>query len=89
MQIRKINTEQKRDVQQYVDFPFRLYRDCPQWVPSLVSSVEQTLNRRKHPFYRHSTASFFVAESEGQTLGRIAVLGNRNYNSYRQTNVAF
>jgi len=89
MQIRRINTEHRGDVQRYVDFPFQLYRDCPQWVPPLVSSVEHALNRRRHPFYRHSTASFFVAESEGQTLGRIAVMHNRNYNSYRQANVAF
>jgi hypothetical protein len=40
------------------------------------------LNRNKHPFYHHSPAEFFVAESEGQTLGRIAVMDNRNYNKY-------
>ena len=89
MQVRRIDTERKRDVQQFVGFPFRLYEDCSQWVPPLVSGVKHALNRRKHPFYRHSTADFLVAEGEGQTLGRIAVMHNRNYNAYRKTHVAF
>jgi GNAT superfamily N-acetyltransferase len=55
----------------------------------LISSDETELNRRKHPFYNHSKADFFVAESEGQTLGRIGVLCNRIYNAYHRTNVAF
>lgn len=89
MQIRRIDTEQKRDVKQFVAFPFELYRDCALWVPPLVSSVKNELNRRKHPFYHYSTAGFFVAESEGQTVGRIAVMHNRNYNEYRKAKAAF
>jgi len=47
------------------------------------------LNRKKHPFYLHSTAEFLVVESERETLGRIAVMENRNYNRSRNTQMAF
>lgn len=88
MQVRKLDTENVSDVRQFVSFPFELYRFCSQWVPPLVSGVKMELNRRKHPFYSHSKADFFVAESDGQTLGRIGVMYNRNHNIYHRTNVA-
>lgn len=89
MRIRKIDTQHKRDVKQFVGFPFELYRGDPLWVPPLLSSARQILNRHKHPFYRHSTADFFVAESQGQTVGRIAAMQNRRYNAHRGSQAAF
>jgi len=89
VRVHKLDIEKKRDVNRFVNFVFELYRDCPQWVPPLVSAAKNDLDRRKHPFYSHSTADFFVAESDGQTLGRIAVMKNRHHNGYHQTKVAF
>ncbi len=89
MLVRKLDTENREDVGRFVKFPFDLYRFCAQWVPPLVSDVRANLDRRRHPFYRHSEADFFLAESEGQTLGRLAVMYNRNYNTYQRRNVAF
>jgi len=82
MRVCKLDTTRARDVRQFIDFPFELYRDSPQWVPPFLPEMKLVLNRSKHPFYAHSEADFFVAESEGQTLGRIAVMNNRNYNTY-------
>jgi hypothetical protein len=87
--IRKLDTESRRDVEQFVRLPFELYRGCPQWVPPMVSSVRFAMNRRKHPLYQHSTAEFFVAESAGKTLGRIAVIDHTNYNKLNGTRTAF
>jgi GNAT superfamily N-acetyltransferase len=89
MQVRQLDTSNPRDVHQFVGFPFELYRFCSQWVPPLISSVKDDLNREKHPFYHHSTADFFLAESEGQALGRIAVMDHSNYNNYHRSNIAF
>ncbi len=73
----------------FIDFPFELYRDCPQWVPAATSEMTTVLDRSKHPFYRHSDADFFVAESEGDVLGRIAVLHNKNYSAHHKTPTGF
>lgn len=89
MEIRKLDTENRWEVDRFVEFPFKLYRFCAQWVPPLVSGLRAGLDRRRHPFYRHSPADFFLAESEGQTLGRIAVMYNRNFNAYQDSNIAF
>lgn len=89
MKVRKLDTDDRQDVAQFVDFPFVLYRHCAQWVPPIRSDARRILNRRKHPFYAHSVADFFVVESEGQTLGRVAMLENRRYNEYKQAQAAF
>jgi hypothetical protein len=82
MRVRKLDTTRAQDVRQFINFPFKLYRACPQWVPPILPEIKLVLNRNKHPFYRHSSADFFVVESEGQTLGRIVVMDNRNYNAH-------
>jgi hypothetical protein len=89
MRVRKLDTTQARDVRQFIRFPFQLYRDCQQWVPPLVPDMKLALNRDRYPFYRYSDADFLVVESEGQTLGRIAVLENRPYNEFHRARTAF
>ena len=89
MRVRKIDTSLTRDVRQFIQFPFDLYANCPQWVPPFVSDMNFTLNRSTHPFYRHSLADFFVAESEGETLGRVAGINHRNFNNYHKSSIAF
>jgi GNAT superfamily N-acetyltransferase len=89
MQVRKLDTSRKRERQQFVDFVFDLYRDAPLWVPPLYGDSLKILDRTAHPYYEHSDADFFVVESEGQTLGRMAMLENRNFNRHKQTKAAF
>ncbi len=89
VQIRQVNPQRAADVRAFVHFPFALYRDHPHWVPPLIFTVKRVLSR-KHPFYRHSDAAFFLAEDErGEVVGRIAVLDNRHYNDYHRSATAF
>lgn len=77
-----IDTHSKADVNRFIDIPYRLYRDNPQWVPPLRIDAASYLNRDKHPFYEHSDADFFIARRDGRDVGRLAVLENRRYNDY-------
>lgn len=82
VQIHQVNTEEKSDVERFIRIPFILYRNHPQWVPPLMTDSRLYLNRRKHPFFEHSDAEFFIASSDGQDVGRIAVLENKRFNAY-------
>ena len=64
MEIHRLDTTRRSDVRRFVRFPFDLYHTCPQWVPPLLSDEIKALDRDKHPFYRHGTAEFFLAESQ-------------------------
>ena len=89
MQVCIVDSENSKDVDKFVDLPFRLYAENKQWVPPLVSSAKKILNKKRHPFYAHSEAAFLLAEENGQPIGRLAVMENRNYNNYRNANAAF
>jgi hypothetical protein len=84
-----LDTTHSRQVKQFLDLPFRLYRDVPQWVPPLAVDARRMLDRKRHPFYRHSDAAFFLALADGIAVGRLAVLDNRNYNAYNREQTAF
>jgi hypothetical protein len=88
MKIRKINTANRRDARQFVQFPNELYRPCSQWVPLPLSDGLAQLNRQG-AFFLHSDADFFVVEQDDQILGRICVMENRHYNDFHQAKHAF
>src|SRR5215216_3634679 len=86
--IEKIDTDNKTQVKQFVELPYRLYRDCPQWVPPLYADSYLPLNRKKHPFFEHSEADFFLATRDGEVVGRICAAINKPFNGYHKTNKA-
>jgi GNAT superfamily N-acetyltransferase len=77
-----VDTRNKQMVRRFVHFPFRIYEGHTLWVPPILIDVNARLNRSKHPFYEHSDADFFLAVSEGEVVGRIAVMENKPYNDY-------
>ena len=64
--------ETKRDRQTFVDFPFRLYRDDPNWVPPLKGEALGLLTPAKNGWYSHAKAQLFLAEENGHVVGRIS-----------------
>ncbi len=80
----RIDTRNRHQVRRFVDLPYRLYAGHPQWVPPIRADIRMMLDRDKHPFYEHSDADFFVVERDGEVVGRIAALENRNYNRHHQ-----
>lgn len=85
VKIEKVDTQSKSDIRRFIQIPFRLYKDHPQWVPPLYIDAETQLNPKKHPYYEHSQADFFIAVFEGRDVGRIASLENKNYNTCHGT----
>ncbi|MFW6082530.1 MAG: hypothetical protein ACOC8C_00605 [Chloroflexota bacterium] len=86
--IQRVDPESKADVQRFVDVPFQLYADCPQWVPPLRRDVRTMLDPSKHPFYEHSDAEFFIAVQDDRDVGRIAALENRHFNAHHDAHQA-
>jgi hypothetical protein len=86
--IEKIDSHKRSDVVRFYKIPFPIYAGCEQWVPPLWGDLSMQLNRKKHPFYEHSEADFFVAVKDGRDAGRIAVLENKPYNRYHNRKTA-
>jgi hypothetical protein len=82
MRIHRLDPANRRDVHRYIEFPFRLYRDNLLWVPPFLHQVRAQLDPRRHPFYQHSEAAFFLALEADEVVGRIAVLENTRFNDH-------
>jgi len=89
MKIRKLDTTHPADRNSFLDFPFHLYKDVPQWVPPLRSDMTFLMDRKHHPFYQHSRGDFFVVESEGSILRTVSVLNNQIYNQSHHSQISF
>ena len=90
MQLIHVDLENRNQIQQFLNLPFQIYAKTPQWVPPLEMDARLMLNPKRHPFYKHSQAAFFLAfDQQLQPAGRIAVLNNRNYNEYNHEETAF
>lgn len=88
LNIEKVDTSNKKQVKRFVELPFRIYADCPQWVPPLNVDAYNQLNRKKHPFHEHSDVDFFIAVRDGRDVGRIAAIENKPFNQYHKTKKA-
>jgi len=68
--IRPVTT--KADRKAFVDLPFRLYKDNPNWVPPLKDEAMGLITPGKNPFFEHAIAQLFLAERGGKVVGRIS-----------------
>jgi GNAT superfamily N-acetyltransferase len=82
VEVLEVSSGDRKHINDFIDFPFRLYQDSPQWVPPLRSGMQKILTRA-HPFFQHSEAAFYLALSRGRPVGRISVFENRRLNSHR------
>lgn len=89
MNVIQLDLANKKQVRDFLDLPFRIYEDIPQWVPPLQMDERLRLDPKRFPFFKHSRAAFFLAYNGTRPAGRLAVLNNRQYNDYNKTSTAF
>jgi GNAT superfamily N-acetyltransferase len=73
----------RRDLKRFIDLPYRLRRDDPQWVPPLKFERRQFLDRSKNPYFEHAEAEYFLAERDGDIVGRITAQVDRRWDDYQ------
>ncbi|HJW90301.1 MAG TPA: hypothetical protein VJ436_06640 [Anaerolineales bacterium] len=88
LSIEKVDTDSKAQVRRFVKIPYQLYAGHLQWVPPLLIDAEMFLNRRKHPFFEHSEADFYIAQRDGRDVGRVAAMENKRFNAFHGTRQA-
>lgn len=64
--------DSKKDRKAFVDLPFRLYADDPNWVPPLKDEALGLITPGKNPFFEHADVQLFLAERDGRVVGRIS-----------------
>jgi len=63
----------------FLRLPKSIYRDDPNWIAPLSSEIRSALDVKRNPFFIEATRELFVCYRESETVGRIAVVLNRNH----------
>ncbi len=75
-----------RELKAFINLPFRLHANHPQWVPPLKLERRLFLSRRMNAFFSHGEAEYFLAWREGRVVGRITAQVNHAFNEYQKKN---
>jgi GNAT superfamily N-acetyltransferase len=70
VQIEPVQTRQ--DLEDFIQFPFELYRGDPNWVPPLLSQRRHLLEAKHNPFFDHSDVVLWLARRQGHVVGTIS-----------------
>ncbi|MEH3106287.1 MAG: N-acetyltransferase [Sphingomonas fennica] len=68
--IRPVRT--KADRRAFVDLPFRLYANDPNWIPPLKGEALGLITPGDNPWFEHGEAELYLAEAGGRVTGRIS-----------------
>ena len=74
--IEVIKVESKKNVKDFVMFPFELYKDCEYWVPPIINEEIDAMDTNKNPVFRNAEAEFYLAYKDNKIAGRIAAIVN-------------
>lgn len=85
--VQPVTTRKQR--RQFVELPWKLYRNDPNWVPPLRSNQAELLGYKAHPFHEVAEVQTFVAIRDGVTVGRIAAILNHAHNRYYESQIGF
>lgn len=79
----------KRDLKEFLRFPWRVYGRDPNWVPPLLADIKEKLDPSRNPFFAHAERELFLARKDGEVTGRIAAILDRNHNAVHNEKVVF
>lgn len=64
--------ENKGDRKAFVDLSYRLNGQDPNWIPPLRAEAAELITPGKNPFYEHADQQLYLAERNGELVGRIS-----------------
>ena len=87
IEIQEVRTKQDR--KQFIEFPLKLYRGNPYFVPPLYAD-EKALFKKDTVYAEQAESVFFLAKKEGKTIGRIqGILQRVSNEKWNQKRVRF
>lgn len=78
-EIKAVNS--KKEMKQFVLFPFDLYKSDKYWVPPIITDDLKQLDPKANPAFDFCDAKFWIAIENEKCIGRIGAIINRDYNN--------
>ncbi len=78
-----------RDLDDFKNVAFEIYRDDPAWIPPLDMEISDRLTPEKNPFFEHAEVALFTAWKEGTLVGRISAQIDHEHLRLHRDNAGF
>lgn len=88
LEIKEIFLESSTDVNDFINFPWKLYKNNPNWTCSPKGSHKKILSSL-HPFYQTSEYALWLAIRNSEVVGRIMAVVNHHHNSFHNERCGF
>lgn len=73
----------------FLSFPYQHYKHDENWIPPLYIQQRDLLDVEKNPYFKNVEAAYFLAEREGEIVGRAAAFINHDWIAYQQRDAGF
>lgn len=88
--IRIEEVKDKKGFNQFLKFPYKLFKDDKMWVPSLIMDEKTTFNKKKNPALEFCDHKIFLAYRGEEVVGRIVgILNNKANEVWNQKRMRF
>jgi len=87
--VRVAKVETAKDRKRFIFFPWKVYKNNPNWVPPLLMDFKEKIDKKKNPFFEHADMELFLASRDGDITGRIAAIIDENHNAVHNEKVVF
>ncbi len=88
MDIQIVEATGKNAMNYFIRFPKELYRNDPYYIVE-PEGLQRELLSKKNPFFKHSSARFYIAIAGGRIAGRIAAIANTVHNQVYHEKTGF
>lgn len=82
-----ITVSNKSELNDFVNLPWNIYKDYPNWAPPLKRMVKHLLDVNRHPFWKFSERTLFLARRGPTAVGRIVGIIDNNSNEFHKEKV--
>jgi hypothetical protein len=69
----------RSSLRDFIELPFLIYRNDPNWVPPLRSEVRRVLDERKNPYFANASLELFICYWDDFPVARAAVVINKRH----------
>ena len=80
--VKLIPVTQPAEMKAFLELPWKIYAQDPNWVPPLKKEVAKLLDLKAHPIWQFAEQRLFLAQRGTETVGRIAGIVDHNYNRF-------
>jgi hypothetical protein len=77
------------DLKKFIRLPWKIYKNDPAWTPPLLMERKEFLDPKKNPFFEHAEVALFLAEKDGEPVGRISAQVDHLHNETHKERTGF